>query len=355
MVLRHQESGHFALVARDYACWAFLDGTPPAWQSPADQSEADRVRSGIRHFGHPAEYGYSASRMMLQHPLKTATKFVLNLPSWLFELGRRHVVVPLPLALLAAWGAALMVRRRGPPGIQTCWPALFAAILMTLPLAVLIVSARYLMPSFGAVCVLAAAGLLAVLAWCQRLLRGKVPLRAVWWGGMVTTCMALELLLLRGGGLLRDAPNLRPVARYLDEHFAGPPRVPLVLDPHRDAIDGDCRADICNRRIYRTQGLSQYGFDLRDPWAAARSPEAATLAVRTVVFWAAGTGDAPDDRRRLAQWQQAGYVLHRVDATPENASPRYTIFVLHLDGSQPGEVARAVPVHAESEHERARD
>ncbi len=304
MLFRHFESGQFALVSKDYTCWAFLDGTPPAWQKPGDRSEADRVQSGIAHFGHPARYGYSAPSMIRQNLGKTIIKFVLNLPSWLFELGRRHVVLPLPLAALAALGAVSVLRRRTIAATETRWPAVFAAILMTLPLAGLIVSARYMMPAYAAMCVFSAAGLLTVFAWIHRVwmhrLGSRGPgQRAIWWTGMVLACVGLELLLLRGGGLLRDAPDLRRVARYLEDQFGGPRRMPLMLDPYSDNIDGDCRANICNRRIYRTLGLSMYGFDRRDPLAATTSPAAKSLDLRTAVFWTPGSGDVPADEHRL--------------------------------------------------------
>lgn len=333
LFFRPFNSRSFALVPPDYTCWTFLDGTPSAWQTPADRSEADRVRRGIEHFGHPAEYGYSVRRMVLSNPGQTVSKFVLNLPAWLYELGRRHVVVPLPLAVFAAWGAVVLLRRRGRQVTDTCWPATLAMILMTVFLAALIISARYMMPAFGAVCVLAAAGLLAAFAWLRRVLPPGAEQHIVWWFGIVSVCAGLELCLLRGGGLLRDAPDVRPVARYLDERFGGLQRVPLVIDPNSDAIDGGCRANICNRWIYRAQGWTRFGVDPKDPLAAALSPEAAACDLHTAVLWVAGDGNAPADRQRLAQWTEAGFRLQQVATTPEDALPRYTLFVLR--GQQP--------------------
>ncbi len=350
MLFRYIDSGHFALVARDYTCWAFLDGTPPAWQSPEDDSETDRVQSGIRRFGHPAEYGYSATRMMWQHPGPTVAKCLLNLPSWLFELGRRHVVIPLPLAVLAVLGAILIVRRRGPATLVCCWPPLFASILMTLPIVALIVSARYLLPAFGAVCVLAAGGWLAVVAGADQILRGRVTSRTLWWAAVVVTGVTLELLLLRGGGLLRDASHPGLVARSLDEQFGQFPQMPLILDPHSDAIDADCRAQLCNRWIYRQQGLSQYGFDPRDPLAAATSVHAAARDVRCAVIWAVGAGDAVQDRQRLSRWQESGYELEHVSTLPAPDRPQYTVFVLRRSAWESRAAEAGKPAELESEH-----
>lgn len=345
LLFRQLESGQLGLVSKDYTCWAFLDGTPPAWQKPGDGSEADRVRSGMEHFGHPAQYGYSAPSMAWHHRGKTLQKFVLNLPSWLYELGRRHVVVPLPLAALAVLGAVTAVRFRSPTLSETRWPAAFAAILMTLPLAGLIISARYMIPASGAMCVLAAAGLLAVFTWLHRIACRGMDGRAIWWIGLAVTCVGLELLLLRGGGLLRDAPNMRRVASYVEGRFGGPQRVPLVLDPYSDNIDAECRANVCNRRIYRELGLSMYGFDPRDPLAAATSSAAAALGLRTAVFWTEGNGDAPADRERLRQWEQAGFRLSQVHTTPPDDLPRFTMFVL----------CAGAPTSAEEGSERQHD
>ena len=338
MLFRYFESGQFGLAAKDYTCWAFLDGTPRAWQKPDDHADIDRVRSGMERFGHPAEYGYSARRMIWHNLGKTIRKFLLSFPEWLFELGRRHVVIPLPLAALAVLGAMSLLWLRAPAGPKTLWSAVFAAILMTIPLTGLIVSARYMLTAHGAMCVLAATGLLLVFTWVSRLLRRDTAYRTVWWTGMVMVCICLELLLLRGGGLLRDAPDLQRVASYIDTQF-GSERVPLVLDPYTYNIDGACRANICNRRVYRAMGLSEYGFDPRDPLAAATSPAAKALDLRTAVVWAPAGGDATAEQQRLdsrlEQWKQAGFRLVESYTSSADDPPCFTIFVLRAEPATP--------------------
>ncbi|NLX55455.1 MAG: hypothetical protein GXY58_10110 [Planctomycetaceae bacterium] len=324
---RPRQAG-LTVVPPQYMCWTFLDGTPPAWQTPSDSSEADRVRRGIEHFGHPADYDYSVPRMIWSHPGQTVAKFVLNLPSWLFELGRRHVVVPLPLALVAAWGAVVLYRRRGRSGAGICWPATLATVLMTVFLPLLIVSARYMLPAFPALCVLGAAGLLALWGGLHRCGFQLTGLRGARWAAMAAVCAGLELLLLRGGGLLRDAPDLRPVAKYVDEQFGRLPRPPLLIDPDSMAIDGACRAMICNRWICQAEGWAQFSVHAKDPLAAALSPEAAALGLDTVVFWVPGDVVTPDGQRRLDQWTQAGYRLQQTYVTPAGALPQYTILTL---------------------------
>ena len=329
MSFRHFESGQFALASKDYTCWAFLDGIPHAWQKPDTKADIDRVRAGIAKFGHPAEYDYVASKMIRNNLGKTIRKIILSFPEWLFELGRRHVVFPVPLAAFAILGALSVRRRRTLAAPMALWSALFAAILMTLPLTGLIVSARYLVPAFGAMCVLSATGLLIFLTWIGRMLPRGTDYRTVWWTGIALVCVGLELLLLRGGGLLGNAPNLQPVARYVNEHFGGTQRVPLVLDPYTKNIDAACRANICNRQIYRALGLSMYGFDECDPLTAATSPVANALDLKTAVVWTHGGGDTIADKQRLTQWQQAGFRLVRSYTSPVDDLHRFTIFVLH--------------------------
>ena len=113
--------------------------------------------------------------------------------------------------------------------------------------------------------------------------------------------------------------------------------MPLVLDPYSDNIDADCHANVCNRRIYRELGLSMYGFDPRDPLAAATSSAATALGLRTAVFWAEGRGDTPADHERLRQWEQAGFRLDQVYTTPQDDLPRFTMFVLRAGASTSAE------------------
>ena len=52
------------------------------------------------------------------------------------------------------------------------------------------------------------------------------------------------------------------------------------------------------------------------------------------------SGDAPTDRRRLDQWQRAGFQVQSILATPEPHLPQYTVFVLqsatHSTGTAAG-------------------
>jgi hypothetical protein len=326
------ESGQFHLVPPEYSCWTFLDGTPAAWLQPGDDSETRRVARGIEHFGHPEQYGYSLRKIILANPGATARKFLLNLPRWLHQLGRRHVVAPLPLAVLAL--AALAIRTTGfaryAPG-QSPLGTLAATILMTCPLALLIVYAEYMTPAYGALCVLAADGLLQLLALIpsRGLPLAANNLRRLGGAAVFLMCATMELLLFRGGGTLADVSDQREIAVAVDRQWAeesGPP--PVLLDPYSYVLDCDCRGRIVNRLLYRAEDRWEYGFDPMDPLAAAASPAAMSVGLERAVLWSEEKVGSDVMEKRLALWRAGGFRVERVTRFESSDDRRWAVYFL---------------------------
>ena len=121
-----------------------------------DHSYTARVRVARRYFGDPADYDYSLVRMVVAHPGTIAVKMLHNLPRWLSELGRRHVVLPVPAMAVLLTGLFWMARSRRRR--HTCLQ-LMATIVMTIPVTVLYTHAEYMTPAFVGATVGIACGL----------------------------------------------------------------------------------------------------------------------------------------------------------------------------------------------------
>jgi hypothetical protein len=332
MAFRAADSGQFELVPREYSCWTFLDGTPQAWLRPGDDSEADRVRRGIDRFRHPAQFGYSLTAMMLNNPKDTARKFFLNLPRWLHQLGRRHVVAPLPLTALAVISLAL--RGTGKEFFAKAaapLATLAAVILMTCSLALLMVYAEYMTPAFGALCVLAADGLLQLVALVvtrRRPLAARMT-TAAWCTALVLLVLIMEFLLFRGGGRLVDVSDMRDVAEALDQRMrARSVAATVLIDPYNYVLDCDCRTNVVNRQLYRAQHHREYGFTFMHPTLALDSPLDEEMGLEDILLWTDENAAPGEIQSRLAWWAARGFALEHAVRIEDRLGRRWVAHFL---------------------------
>ena len=316
MTFRYYDAGDFALAPNAYTCATFLQGTPEAWLTAEEYRQGDKGRylCGVRHFGDPADYGYSLPRLVWDNPGRTCAKAIHNLPSWLFHLGRRHVVCPLPVAGLACVGAVAFAARGGRRR-QRVLPSLAATILMTLPLIGSSVSAEYLMPAYAAMVVLAANGFQRLLSLIG--LGGGAgaggAIRAARGAAWLGLLALLEMLYFRGGGNLPDATDLAAVAEVVDGQAADAPGERLLLDPYSMDVDIFSRADIRNRWLelawLRAQG-SPATFppeSMPGLLEIERAPIARAAGLDRLIVWCLGDGLGGDCQRRVASWQERGF------------------------------------------------
>ncbi len=332
MGLRYADSGHFAMGGKGYDCATFLDGTPSAWLGPNDKTDFDRVQRGKEIFGDPARYDHSLRRMILANPGNTIAKFFLNLPRWAFELGRRHVVLPAPVTLLMLLGCGVSIvylrkKTSVDASAATTFASLIATIAMTLPIALFIPYAEYLLPAFAAACVLSARGTTTLLDWIlSKLAPDRIRRQAVLrWAVLASLLLGMEGLLIRGGGMLPEHRSARPVVDYLNDEFGSSTAPPILLDQYQfGKIDCLTRADIRNRWIRIEEGKRR----LLPARELAQTAAARSIDLRHVVIVFEGSPEESTMHEKLAAWSRIGF--HSTSKPVTVANPRDGRFTLLL-------------------------
>ncbi|MBB76695.1 MAG: hypothetical protein CMJ75_19485 [Planctomycetaceae bacterium] len=318
--LRGASSGEYRLDARGYGCWTLLDGIPLSWMPTDDHSYSARVRVAQEYFGDPADYDYSVVRMVWAHPGTTIAKMLQNLPRWFVELGRRHVVLPLPVAATLLVGLAWMARSRRRRG--TCLQ-LVAMIVMTVPVTAFYTNAEYMTPAFVSASVGIACGLVLITSCVMRICRLSGVHLSRRWGariGLIALCILMECLLLRGGGLLSDFHSKRAIAEKIDESISTLRLPAVLLDPYWMELDSYCKSDISNRKIQLREWRAQQdrtGTSLPWPFGVERTDAIQLIdsvttdrkTVLPVVIWS----DEEDSKRivekRQERWLRRGYAV----------------------------------------------
>ena len=317
---RGASSGEYRLDARGYGCWTLLDGIPLSWMPTDDHSYSARVRVAQEYFGDPADYDYSVVRMMWSHPGTTIAKMVQNLPRWFVELGRRHVVFPLPITAILLAGLVWMARSRRRRG--TCLQ-LVVMMVMTVPVTAFYTNAEYMTPAYVSATVGVTCGLVLASSCVTRCCRLSGVALSRRWGQricLIALCMLMECLLLRGGGLLSDFKSKRAVAEKIDETVRSLQVSAVLLDPYWMELDSYCQTDIRNRSMQLREWRARqgrtgtslpwpFGVETTDAMQLVDQATNAGKAAVPVVLWS----DAKDSQRivwrRKERWIRRGYVV----------------------------------------------
>ncbi len=345
IVFRGLTTGDYAVAPGQYSCWTFLDGTPPSWLRPGDDTEWKRVQTGMQFFGDPADYDYSLFRIVRAHPGMTVKKFLGNIPAWCFELGRRHVVVPLPLSLLACLGAVVLLgqsiacrRKLATTGVM------LSLILMTLPIACLMVYSEYLMPALAGICLLAGYGADWSVRRVVRLGTGfrQSTYRYLGLASLVLLMCGLnEFLLVRGGGLLPGTINRTCLADFVDVLPRQPQRRDVIaLDPYSAEVDICSRVEIRNvspraegfgnKSVEPPNEIDSASADHPSP-AALRSWQEKVQGIDTAVVWQDGGEPDAEFRTRLSRWLTAGFSREQDIVLKNSAGHQFVVQVLRRE------------------------
>ena len=337
--LRGASSGEYRLDARGYGCWTLLDGIPLSWMPTDDHSYSARVQVAKKYFGDPADYDYSVARMMWSHPGATVSKMVQNLPRWFVELGRRHVIFPLPITAFLLLGLVWMARSRRRRG--TCLQ-LVVMVVMTVPVTAFYTNAEYMTPAFVSATVGVACGLVLIanrLTQVCRLWGFSVARRWVVRMCVVVLCMLMECLLLRGGGLLSDFRSRRVIAEKIDEAADGARFSAVLLDPYWMELDSYCRTDIRNRTIqlrsWRTRQEETgttlpwpFGVETVDTMQLVDQVTSDQREALPVVLWSDGKDSQQVFQQRRERWIRRDYVaVYSFDADRLDAPFRVIVLV----------------------------
>ncbi|MEE3371627.1 MAG: hypothetical protein VX346_20005 [Planctomycetota bacterium] len=318
--IRGASSGEYRLDARGYGCWTLLDGIPLSWMPTDDHSYSARVRVAQEYFGDPADYDYSVVRMVWAHPATTIAKMVQNLPRWFVELGRRHVVLPLPVAAILLVGLVWMARSRRRRG--TCLQ-LVAMVVMTVPVTAFYTNAEYMTPAFVSASVGIACGLVLITSCVARVCRLSGINLSRRWGariGLIALCMLMECLLLRGGGLLSDFNSKRAIAEKIDETVSALQLSAVLLDPYWMELDSYCQTDISNRNIQLREWRAQqdrtgsplpwpFGVETTDVMQLIDQVTSDGKAMLPVVIWSDDEDSQRIVQRRQERWIRRGYAV----------------------------------------------
>ena len=336
--IRGVSSGEYLLAGRGYSCWTLLDGVPLSWMPTEDHSYTARVRVARRYFGDPADYDYSLVRMVVAHPGTIAVKMLHNLPRWLSELGRRHVVLPVPAMAVLLTGLFWMARSRRRR--HTCLQ-LMATIVMTIPVTVLYTHAEYMTPAFVGATVGIACGLAffsrRVVSACTVL---GVPLTRRWATRICLTlfCLSMEGLLLRGGGLFADFQSRRAIAKTIDETLESIQVRTVWLDPYSMELDSYSRADIRNRIAQFSDWRAQQAqVSSSLPWPSSTvTIDVMDLVDRRsfdgqpalpVVLWDDSENARQVCQNRKASWSRHGYT-EVITVNSDHPHRPFTVMVL---------------------------
>ncbi|MBD3672373.1 MAG: hypothetical protein HUJ26_02505 [Planctomycetaceae bacterium] len=306
-----------------YACWTFLDGMPSAWLSPEDDSEFERRLVGVRKFGPPAEYDYSLKKMILAHPGLTFAKGVLSIPHWLFQLGGRLQILPLPAALLALLGfVRLTCLGRSLRHRFLTWH-LVSLILVTLPLAGFMLNAEYMRPSYPAMCVFIAYGILGLAGIVHHMIRrfpGRKSTSASFL--LLIVCVGLEFCYFYSDAHYPDVPVLVPIIRKADALLQANNSRKVLMDPYSAPIDSASRVHwqnrVCvrnrNREIAPPSTLPPQPVDVMELYQSCTLDLEGPVAV---FIWTRGT--SLEDLSPLAiRWEKIGFQL--IDSAVVNSS-----------------------------------
>ena len=336
--IRGVSSGEYRLDARGYGCWTLLDGIPLSWMPTDDHSYSARVRVAQEYFGHPKDYDYSVVRMMWSHPGTTIAKMVGNLPRWFVELGRRHVVLPLPVTAVLLAGLVWMARSRRRWGMCL---QLVVMIVVTVPVTAFYTNAEYMTPAYVSATMGIACGLVLVSSCATQAFRlSRIALSRRWCTRICLTglCILMECLLLRGGGLLSDFKSKRIVAEKIDETLRTLHVSAVLLDPYWMELDSYCQADIRNRSIQlsgwrvqqdRTGTTLPWPFGVETTDAMELIDQAAPneKSILPVVIWSDASDSQRIVRRRKERWVRRGYAaIDSFDTNRPDAS--FSVVVL---------------------------
>ena len=286
-----------------YACWTFLDGTPEAWLGPDDDSEFERRAVGLRYFGTPADHDDSLRQMVLANPGRSAAKFVLSLPRWARQLGRRDQVLPIYAAAFALVGIAAMLlsphaaRRR-----QLL--RLVALIVATLPVAAVMIHAEYLRPAIHAVLVLIAVGVDAIAAVVVRLTRRRIG-RPIVLGLTVCLVIGMTLLASKSGAHLSDRTPPEDLATLVD---AADATGTIAIAPDDPVVDSLTRTPLVNRSLGRHDLPGEVPPRGLDVFAAVASDQQRPTVV---VLWSRG------QPLETEPWLALGYAIRRTNEVGE--------------------------------------
>ena len=326
MTIRLLDVGEFSLGSGPYACHTFLDGIPERWQRPTDKTEVDRVETAMTIFGDPKVYDFSLPRMIASHPWLTAQKVFFNVFRWSYELGRRHVVVPVALSSFAVIGLLVLLRDPGQAGWRReSLPEIASTLLMTIPLTLLIPTAEYLMASYSPICMLAAVGTVSLLQWIRQFLPARLNWLANPIGAQVMMAIVLEAFLLRGGGTFSDAPQPPlDMARAIDRQMTELNSDRVILDPMSIEIDCCCKTTVLNAIVLSRLRMSQREEALPDLVASEEFSKAMTTIPSTstkmnrkifVVVWSNSDSSPTSTDAKVKSWISTGFT--QVAATSE--------------------------------------
>jgi hypothetical protein len=261
MAVRKIDANEFSTARAGYTTYTFLDGSPARWLSPSDDSELERIARGVEHFGEPEKYDYSLFRMILANPLVTGEKCALNIPRWIFELGWRHVVFPVPFFALFILGCIGMVCGRAHHDAKhehvVDWVAVWSALGMTIPLVGMMLYAEYMAIAFSSLCVGTAFGLELILRLAK--IRGSQLLfaRAILLG---LTIVGLEGLSFRaGGGLPNQDPYPAALVHGLSDELSGEHSMKVIVDPADHVIECALPFPVANQWVRNRIWMEDYG------------------------------------------------------------------------------------------------
>lgn len=331
MSWRHMTGGEFALAPREYSCWTFLDGVPSRWleRDSADYSEYERRLVGVEHFGHPAEYGYSLPTMALRNPGETWQKFAWSLPRWWQQLCLRDQTVPRPAALLALIGLLFLLRR---PWASRCVRSGLrksSLIIMTLPVAAIMIHPEYLHPAYAAICCLMSYGALAAIS----VIRGLWPTFHIRRGLLLMVfalCFGMEYLYFRSGANLADRGDESRIGWELDRLMQKHSLRNVVIDPYSGTIDGSCRTALLNWHLEQ-QNRSRANEPGSNPPLPMNVFELVSDAeerkIDTVIVW--GPDSSLDKLEVQQKWNGLGFRVIDQNTINAGANHQWGITIFH--------------------------